>query len=377
MRRLLSLPLFLLVLCPSSATAQEAKTWQFVVAGDSRNCGDVVMPLIAAGAKKANAAFYWHLGDFRALANFDEDLAEESRLAEKPLTILGYMRLAWPDFIRNQVEPFAPVPFFPAIGNHELYGKTRLDYVAQFADWLTQPAIQRQRLADDPGDHMTRPYYHWQIAGTDFISLDNATPDMFDDAQLAWFERVLKFDHDNPAIHSIVVGMHAALPHSLACDHSMNDYAAGEPTGARVYRDLLDAHGAGKQVYILASHSHFIMSNIFNSDYWRNNGGVLPGWIIGTAGAVRYRLPKQAAQADFALTDVYGYLLATVNPSGSSPGTIRFDFQKVEKKDVPADVMKRYSQAFVDQCFDGNNEMRPAKDADCDKAVPCTSPARP
>ncbi|MCU1230872.1 MAG: hypothetical protein JWO97_3756 [Acidobacteria bacterium] len=367
----------LVLLVPAIGAAQEAKTWQFVVAGDSRNCGNVVMPLIAAGAKKANAAFYWHLGDFRALANFDEDLVEESKVAGKPLTILGYMRTAWPDFIRNEVEPFSPIPFFPAIGNHELYGKTRQDYVAQFADWLTQPAIQRQRLADDPRDHIVRPYYHWQIAGTDFISLDNATPDMFDDAQLDWFERVLKADNANPAIQSIVVGMHAALPHSLSCDHSMNDYSAGEPTGSRVYRDLLGSRKAGKQVYILASHSHFIMSNIFNSDYWRNNGGVLPGWIIGTAGAIRYRLPPQASQADFAQTDVYGYLLATVNPPGSPAGTIRFDFQKVDRKELPAEIVARYSQALVDQCFDGNREMKPSRDVDCDKAVPCTPPARP
>ena len=370
------LPLLILFV-PALAPAQEAKTWQFAVAGDSRNCGNVVMPLIAAGAKKANAAFYWHLGDFRALANFDEDLTAELKGAGKPLTVLGYMRTAWPDFIRNEMEPFEPLPFFPAIGNHELYGKTRQDYVAQFGDWLTQPAIQRQRLADDPHDRMVRPYYHWQIDGVDFISLDNATPDMFDDAQLGWFERVLKADNANPAIHAIVVGMHAALPHSLACDHSMNDYSAGEPTGSRVYRDLLDSRKAGKQIYILASHSHFIMSNIFNTDYWRNNGGVLPGWIIGTAGAIRYRLPSSSSQADFAQTDVYGYLLATVNPPGSPAGTIRFDFQKVDRNDLPAEIVARYSKTLVDQCFDGNREMTPSKEVTCDKAVPCTSPARP
>jgi hypothetical protein len=376
MQRNITLALLLISLAAVSASAQDAKTWQFVVAGDSRNCGNVVMPLIAAGAKKANAAFYWHLGDFRALANFDEDLLAEAKLADKTVTVLSYMRTAWPDFIKNEIEPFAPLPFYPAIGNHELYGKTRLDYVAQFADWLAQPAIHRQRLADDPRDHMVRPYYHWQLDGVDFISLDNATPDMFDDAQLDWFERVLKADAATPAIHSIVVGMHAALPHGLACDHSMNDYSAGEPSGSRVYRDLLEAHKGGKQVYILASHSHFIMSNIFNTNYWRNNGGVLPGWIIGTAGAIRYRLPAQAAQADFAQTDVYGYLLATVNPPGA-PGTIRFDFQQVEKKDVPAELIVRYSRGLVDQCFDGNKEMRPAKDVNCDKAAPCMPPAIP
>jgi hypothetical protein len=39
-------------------------SWTFAVSGDSRNCGDVVMPGIAAAVKQSGAAFYWHLGDF-------------------------------------------------------------------------------------------------------------------------------------------------------------------------------------------------------------------------------------------------------------------------------------------------------------------------
>ena len=47
--------------------------WTFAVSGDSRNCGDVVMPSIAAAAAQNNAAFYWHLGDLRAIYAVDED----------------------------------------------------------------------------------------------------------------------------------------------------------------------------------------------------------------------------------------------------------------------------------------------------------------
>src|SRR5260370_10475828 len=43
------------------------QTWSFAVSGDSRNCGDVVMPAIAADAIKHNVAFYWHLGHLRAI----------------------------------------------------------------------------------------------------------------------------------------------------------------------------------------------------------------------------------------------------------------------------------------------------------------------
>ena len=49
-------------------------TWTFAVSGDSRNCGDFVMPAIAAKVKAENDAFYWHLGDFRWMSSEDEDM---------------------------------------------------------------------------------------------------------------------------------------------------------------------------------------------------------------------------------------------------------------------------------------------------------------
>jgi hypothetical protein len=59
-----SLTLCLVLLTASKATAQAAAPlWTFAVSGDSRNCGDFVMPAIAAKVKGENDAFYWHLGD--------------------------------------------------------------------------------------------------------------------------------------------------------------------------------------------------------------------------------------------------------------------------------------------------------------------------
>jgi hypothetical protein len=117
-----------------------------------------------------------------------------------------------------------------------------------------------------------------------------------------------------------------------------------------VYAALLKAQDAGKKVYVLASHSHFYMSGIFDSLYWQAHGGVLPGWIIGTAGAQRYALPAGAAQAKEAKTNTYGYVLATVN----SDGTIQFDFHEIKEPDTSADVVKRFTPDFVHECFVGN-----------------------
>jgi hypothetical protein len=335
------------------AQASPAPVWKFVVGGDSRDCGDVVMPAVAAGAASAGASFYWHLGDYRAVYDFDADLLQARKVAgeTRPLAIADYHRVAWDDFLESQIVPFGPISVFLAIGNHELVApKSRGEFLAQFGDWLVTAPILSQRLKDDPKDHKLRTWYHWIQNGVDFITLDNASNEQFDSEQVAWVERVVASDMADPAVLAIVVGMHAALPDSLASDHSMSYWAQGEKSGRRVYAALLKARNAGKKVYALASHSHFYMSGIFDSPYWREHGGAIPGWIIGTTGAVRYALPPGAAQAREAKTNVYGYLLATASPDGS----IRFDFKEIKEPDIPQPVVARFTPEFVHQCFIGN-----------------------
>ncbi len=65
---------------PHPQTNSGGTSWQFTVSGDSRNCGDVVMPAIAADALKHQPSFYWHLGDFRATYTFDEDILHQPQL---------------------------------------------------------------------------------------------------------------------------------------------------------------------------------------------------------------------------------------------------------------------------------------------------------
>ncbi len=149
--------------------------------------------------------------------------------------------------------------------------------------------------------------------------------------------------------------MHKALPESISAGHSMNESPTGTESGRRVYADLLRAQNeAHKHVYVLASHSHYFMDGIFNTDYWKQHGGVLPGWIVGTAGAVRYALPPGSPDAHGAVTNVYGSLLATVQPNGE----INFEFQKEEESDVPATVTARYGKDFVHWCFAENSQAK-------------------
>lgn len=364
-------PLILLLsasMLPRNAAAQSAAqvltakngadpgTWSFAVSGDSRNCGDVVMPAIAAGVWSKDASFYWHLGDFRAIYNFDEDMQHEPEHISKPMNIANYLQTVWGDFIQNQLQSFGTKPVFLGIGNHDtIPPMTRDAYLIQFADWLDTPILQKQRLSDDANNHKLTTYYHWIESGVDFITLDNATEDQFDAAQMAWFERVLQMDSSVPRVRSVVVGMHEALPESISESHSMNQSIVGTESGRRVYLDLLKLQNEGhKRVYVIASHSHYFMDGIFSTEYWRTHGGLLPGWIVGTAGAVRYKLSPDYKNARAAETNVYGFLLGTVKPDGE----IEFAFQKVSESDVPRPVTERFTPEFVHWCFAENTQAK-------------------
>jgi hypothetical protein len=341
----------------NAAQPNEAShTWTFAASGDSRNCGDVLMPAIAADALKHNVAFYWHLGDLRRTSAPDQDFIEERVVEGHPTNLGEYERSEWDDFIANQIQPWGDTPFYLGIGNHEVTPpKTRAMFVQKFREYLDRPDLREQRLKDDPSAKQPRTYFRWQREGIDFITLDNATADQFDAAQMKWLTGVIERDAKDAAIKTVVVGMHKALPESISANHSMNESPAGIESGRRAYALLLkfqnDTH---KNVYVLASHSHYFMDGTFNTEYWKANGGVLPGWIVGTAGAERYPLPENAHDAKSAKTNVYGYLMATVNPEGEPPGTIKFKFEELKEDTIPKDVVQRFTPKFVHDCFAGN-----------------------
>jgi calcineurin-like phosphoesterase family protein len=337
-------------------------TWKFAVSGDSRNCGDIVMPAIAQGVRRDGAEFYWHLGDYRAMSLIDEDYHQ----IHPTVTLADYQIDAWNDFIQHQLQPFGDLPVFLEVGNHEMVSPmSRSQYLIQFAKWFDTPLLRNQRLADNPDGRLLETYYHWISRGIEFIGMDNSSSDQFDEQQMTWFKKVLHQAGSNRSVRTVVLGMHAALPDSLSTGHSMNDTATQESSGREVYAELLVFQRTTKKnVYVLASHSHFVINNAY-AIACRPPNEVLTGWIIGTAGAVRYRLPKELSAATIAKTDVYGYLLATVAPNGK----IAFEFRKVNEADVPTEVKDEFSQKQVDFCFDQNKQNYTPVGAACGTAV--------
>jgi len=356
--------LFALVALAASAAAQTpAGTWTFAVSGDSRDCGDFVVPAIATEVKAEKDLFYWHLGDFRNIKNQDQDFV--SMLPPgPPISIDAYHKIAWDDFLTHQMASFGDLPVYLSRGNHEvIQPMTREGYIAKFSSFLNRPDIVAQRKIDEAAEEKvdanydgnalfgTQPWYHWIRDGVDFITLDNADYDEFSIGQMRWLRTVLNLDlAPNSGIRSIVVGMHEALPNSTSIDHGMNDWAQGSHTGAVVYTWLYDANAAGKHVYVIASHSHFYSPNIFYTYYWYEyySKTMLPGWIIGAAGAHRYALPSGADKDSE--TNIYGFMQGTVH----ADGTIDFALHKVSEEDLIKSKWPNAPLAAIKECVDNN-----------------------
>ncbi len=341
-----------LVPAPQACSQAAGATWTFAVSGDSRNCGDFVMPAIAAKVKAEGDAFYWHLGDFRAMSSPDQDL-QAMLPAGAALTRDEYHRRAWDDFLEHQIASFGSTPVFLGRGNHETIAPmTRDGYIAKFGTFLIRPEILAQQKIDDNEGGLIQTWYHWTRDGVDFITLDNASHDEFSEDQLKWLRGVLDRDLDpKSGIHTIIAGMHEALPHSTTSNHAMDDWDMGIRTGELVYTWLFDAQAAGKHVYIIASHSHFYSPNIFETPYWKQHTSrVVPGLVIGAAGAHRYKLPTNVDKAS--LTDIYGYVRGTVH----ADGVIDFALHQLSEDDLKAARWPNAPLEAIHECYIHNSD---------------------
>jgi len=160
-----------------------------------------------------------------------------------------------------------------------------------------------------------------------------------------------------PGIHAVVAAMHAALPHSIASDHAM-DETPGCESGEKAYEQLAQFWKKTKKpVYLLASHAHYFAKDLYNTPAWQHSGyDVLPGWIIGTAGAERRRLPAGIKDDDIHGSSHYGYLLAKVRGTGPDAGTVTFEFKPIAE--IPAPYKDNFTVGLVDWCFKENTSYR-------------------
>jgi len=188
----------------------------------------------------------------------------------------------------------------------------------------------------------------------DFIDLDNSS-DCFSEQQMTWLRRCLAAEAD-ATIKSVVVGMHEALPGSFSSSHSMGnkiDEPLSLKSGSDVYAALMEFRKT-KSLYVLASHSHCFMENIYSTSELAKGGDPVPGWIVGTAGAVRCFARSTAAVSCEIADRYYGYLLGAVAPDGK----IQFSYQEISQADVPQYVWARYPAYAVLWCFEHNSQNK-------------------
>jgi len=89
-------------------------TWRFVVSGDSRNCGDVVMPGLRERRRKIRPV----LLAFGRICGPSTLSTKTSNTAEYRETAIdcGLRKHCVADFIDSQIAPFGSIPFFVALG---------------------------------------------------------------------------------------------------------------------------------------------------------------------------------------------------------------------------------------------------------------------
>ena len=330
-------------------------SWRFAVSGDSRNCGDVVMPAIAAGVARDQAAFYWHLGDFRAIYTFDEDIEHQPEHLGKPLTISDYENLAWQDFIDSQLAPFGKLPVFLAMGNHEAVPpKTReraSAAVCRLAEHAGDraPAIAGRSARPShedllPLDRARRGVLH---AGQRHARPVRPRPVALVRARAGARLRRSQRGHDR--------GRHAR---GLAGQHRRVAQHAGFSGGNRERAARLCRLAAGaergaqtrvrsRQPLAFLSWTAFSTRNTCG-----RTGACCPDGSSGRPGrcATFCRpTPKTPTRRKPTCT-------AICSPPSQPSGEIHFDFKKLAESDLQAAVGKRYQADFVHWCFAQNTE---------------------
>ncbi len=94
------------------------------------------------------------------------------------------------------------------------------------------------------------------------------------------------------------------------------------------------------------------MEDVYHTDYWKDK--VLPGWIVGTAGAVRYKLPDGAAAGGrLAKQGVYGYMIGSVADDGS----VSFTFTETALEELLRANQGKQPEALIRWCYSENKQF--------------------
>jgi hypothetical protein len=188
-----------------------AGTTRYIVGGDARDDLSHVVPWAFKQATARGASAFFFLGDMELTPSWDSSFQKE-------------------------LNNLKPMPFYPAIGNHEvtLFG-TQIGLITKIEKFLDPDQIQKnvdkftKNFVGSAANPVPLAPLKGQVAfGTNvktihWVSLDNVSQPGFGPAQLEWLEGDLKAASADPSKPWIVVGMHKALYGNGTTTHAMGD----------------------------------------------------------------------------------------------------------------------------------------------------------
>ena len=191
-------------------------TTRYIVGGDSRDDKSHVVKWAFAEAKARGASAFFFLGDMELTPQWDSKFQKE-------------------------LEDLKPMPFYPAIGNHEvvLFG-TQLGIITRLEGFLDPDQVQEninkftKKFLNTAQTPVTlaplkgKVAFSTNVKTIHWISLDNVSQPGFGQDQLAWLETDLKAANADPAKPWIFVGMHKALYNNGTTTHAMGGPAREE-----------------------------------------------------------------------------------------------------------------------------------------------------
>ncbi len=270
---------------------------RFIAGGDSRDDAAHVLPWAFREAKARGASAFLFLGDMELTPQFDAHF-------------------------RAELDNLGGVPFYPALGNHEVKLLGALGIGENGAkkkfreNFLGTKYTPIRSLLDD------KVVYSANLPGhVHFIALDNVSQAGFGKDQLEWLEKDLDDARGNPEVRHIFVGMHKPLAHNGVSSHGMDeDGAQGEADSDAALAMFQHA----RVELILSSHVH---------QFIRVNQGGIRGYITGGLGAPLNHAGPEHAFHHFLVIDVAGdrvdvdvvrfdgkQSMEADNVSGSDPG---------------------------------------------------------
>jgi hypothetical protein len=254
---------------------------RYIVGGDSRDDASHVLPWAFREAKARGASAFFFLGDMELTPQLDPHLLNELPLLD-------------------------PIPFYPALGNHEV----RVFGFANIGSRQAEGAF-RKRFLGTPRTPITssiedKVVYSVDVpGGVHFIALDNVSQDGFGAMQLGWLSHDLEQARADPRIRYVIVGMHNPLAHNGVSTHGMDSDGAQAVADSDVALALFVKY---RVVLILASHVH---------EFAHFNQAGIDSYITGGLGA-----PLDRSGADHAF---HHFLQLDVGDDAIHVTVVRFD----------------------------------------------------